>query len=286
MELRPLNGADLQRDIHGGKAVGLQRAAAAGSRVPEGFVLALPSGMAAPSAADLRLEEGPALQALRAMLPGGVVVRSSASVEDSVGQSYAGVFESVAGIVTEPDLIEAIRKCWASASSSGARSALVRAGDGDGIGMAVIAQAQIECDVAGVAFSVDPVTGEDRVVIEANWGQCGSIVDGRVEPDRYDIDRQGNVSHCLGTKGVYDALAGCKPITLHTPPDLQATRCLNDRAALDIAEAVRALADAFDAPVDVEWGMDGPALFVLQCRHVTALSDARVPSREGEDVHG
>ncbi len=51
--------------------------------------------------------------------------------------------------------------------------------------MAVIVQQQIEPEAAGVAFSVDPVTGSrSRIVIESCRGLGEALVSGQVQPDR------------------------------------------------------------------------------------------------------
>jgi hypothetical protein len=55
--------------------------------------------------------------------------------------------------------------------------------------LAVVVQEQIDSDVAGTAFSLNPVTNDyDEAVIDANWGLGTSVVDGRVSPDHFVVN--------------------------------------------------------------------------------------------------
>ena len=57
--------------------------------------------------------------------------------------------------------------------------------------MAAVVQRQIESAVAGVGFSIDPVSGKiNRLVIEANYGLGESVVAGECEIDHFELDKQ------------------------------------------------------------------------------------------------
>src|SRR5947199_148515 len=57
--------------------------------------------------------------------------------------------------------------------------------------MAVVIQRQIECQVAGVGFSINPVSGRfDRLVIDANYGLGESVVGGEYEIDHFELDKE------------------------------------------------------------------------------------------------
>ncbi len=52
--------------------------------------------------------------------------------------------------------------------------------------MAVIVQEQIDSDVAGVGFLINPLTNDfDEDVVDANWGPCDSVVSGIARPDHF-----------------------------------------------------------------------------------------------------
>ena len=60
--------------------------------------------------------------------------------------------------------------------------------------MAVVVQRMVEPDVAGVLFTIDPVSGRsDQMVVEAVFGLGESVVSGVVTPDHYVIARDGRL---------------------------------------------------------------------------------------------
>jgi len=96
-----------------------------------------------------------------------VSVRSSATAEDLPGHSFAGQYETVLGVRSLDECLDAIKRCWASLWTERAYEYRQRNGiDHEQVEMAVIIQRQIEPDAAGVAFTLDPVTGSrSRIVI-------------------------------------------------------------------------------------------------------------------------
>ena len=115
-----------------------------------------------------------------------MAVRSSATAEDLPGHSFAGQYETVLGVTSLEECLDAIRQCWASLWTERAFEYRSRNGiDDQQVEMAVIVQQQIEPEAAGVAFSVDPVTGSrSRIVIESCRGLGEALVSGQVQPDR------------------------------------------------------------------------------------------------------
>ena len=119
-------------------------------------------------------------------------VRSSATAEDLGAASFAGQ-HSTYYYVDAPHLLQMVRKCWASLWSPEAVSYRATHGiDGASVHMAVVVQEMIASEVSGVAFTANPVTGsKDELIIESSWGMGAAIVDGRVTPDRYVVERDG-----------------------------------------------------------------------------------------------
>jgi phosphoenolpyruvate synthase/pyruvate phosphate dikinase len=115
-----------------------------------------------------------------------VAVRSSATAEDLPGHSFAGQYETILGVTSLEECLDAIKKCWASLWTERAFEYRRRNGiDHQQVEMAVIVQQQVEPEAAGVAFSVDPVTGSySRIVIESCRGLGEALVSGQVQPDR------------------------------------------------------------------------------------------------------
>jgi len=213
-------------DQAGGKALALMQMTGAGMPVPPGLVLTV--AFFEPWTARLRDTRewaapaigaadgiGPATKALQAAchtlhftdqqnheLDGALrafreqdrgrryAVRSSSPEEDLEGASFAGGYETVLGVTTE-GIEAAILHAFTSSfdervflykRESGIRLDLPR--------IAVIVQAQVDADSAGVAFSLNPLNnGYDEVVINASHGLGESVVSGDADPDVFVVDK-------------------------------------------------------------------------------------------------
>jgi pyruvate,water dikinase len=143
--------------------------------------------------------------------------------------------------------------------------------------MAVVVQAMIPCHVAGVAFSADPLTGQDRVLIEANWGLGESVVRGEVEADRYVVER----SIAGGSPG-FSVSPGHKArqriqnpegdggtVLVDVPAEWRDELTLYPEQVRRLAETVSALEKHFGTPQDVEWGFWKGKLYIFQARPLT-----------------
>ena len=168
-----------------------------------------------------------------------LAVRSSAVGEDGADRSAAGQYETLLG-VTRAGLLDAV----AHVRASTARAEAYGAG-GD---VAVVIQRQVPATRAGVAFSRDPVTGDDVVLIECAPGGGEAIVSGLVTPDRYRVDGEGVRARAA-----------------------RSVRVLLDDEAQRVASLVRDAERGFGLPVDVEFCWENRALWVVQCRPITTL---------------
>lgn len=109
-----------------------------------------------------------------------VIVRSSASVEDGNKYSFAGQFESYTNVFVD-NLIINIKKCWLSMVGENIKEYM---GNSKAIKFDVLIQEMVISDMAGIAFSVDPTTGENTPLIEVTDKQCEDLVSGKVKPTR------------------------------------------------------------------------------------------------------
>ena len=88
-------------------------------------------------------------------------VRSSATVEDAAGMSFAGQFESILNVRGADALLEAIKTCWLSLFSERALVYLARQRvSAEKVRMAVLVQEMVDASHAGVVFTADPLTGQ------------------------------------------------------------------------------------------------------------------------------
>jgi len=120
-----------------------------------------------------------------------VAVRSSATAEDSGNAAWAGQLESYLN-TTEENLLENIKKCWASLFTP--RAIFYRFEKNlskDKISVAVVVQKMINSEKSGIAFSVHPVTQDkNQIIIEASFGLGEAIVSGQITPDSYVVDKK------------------------------------------------------------------------------------------------
>jgi len=288
----------------GGKAAALMRLSEAGLSVPPGAVLttdffapwfaaleateawailigspseAWPESCAALAAkvADLPLDaaQHETLAALREALDGSLfAVRSSSPEEDLGSASFAGGYETVLG-VTRGKLESAIRNCFAS--SLDARVLLYkqeRGFDPFSPRLAVVVQTQIDSEVSGVGFSLNPITNDyDEAVFDASWGLGESVVSGAVTPDHFVVNRASGeiLSRELGTKKSslhLDHAGGLQSRFGYRSVEL----CLDDEMLGELVAAIATIEALFGLPVDIEFCFAEGMLFILQARPITA----------------
>lgn len=213
-----------------------------------------------------------------------VAVRSSSSREDQEAISAAGLHETVLGVSDEDMLFDAVRDCWASILTPGAL-AYVRtlASEGTEFGIGLVVQAMVPAEVAGAMFTVNPLSGDvGEMVINAAYGLGSAVMDGRVSPDTYRVDK--------ASRWVRDRVVGDKAIAVRWTPEeglreepVPVEERERESLSADLLEALVELGmrveDHFDDARDVEWAAVGSTLYLLQARPVTALSGA--PRKRG-----
>jgi len=202
------------------------------------------------------------IDAYRRLGAGPVAVRSSAVEEDLPEASFAGQQDTFLDICGEQDLLAAICLCWASLWSD--RAVAYRREHARTPGepqMAVVVQAMIHCDVSGVVFSVDPVSGADSVVIEAAAG-ASLVVSGTVDVQRYTVDRRS---------GRIDAPAQ-NPL-------------LTEEQTRQLARTALALEGLFGEAQDVEWGVAADRMVLFQSRPVTTTARSFFTDLIPDDGH-
>ncbi len=201
----------------GGKARQLLELQRAGFTVPE-FLC---------SPADLA-------EALRT-LGSPVAVRSSGSVEDGVGHSFAGQFQSFLNRHTLEEVTAAVAQCQASMRAPSVVEYCRRAGlDPQTLQMGYIVQRMVQPELAGVIFTVNPTSGAEEVVIEACEGLADELLAGRQA-----------------------ALPSGHPLLRQHRPEIERT--------------ARAIQQHFGMPQDIEFAVEKGRLYILQARPVTRI---------------
>ncbi|MEV6632637.1 PEP/pyruvate-binding domain-containing protein [Actinoplanes sp. NPDC051470] len=254
----------------GRKATTLAVLRRAGFDVPDGFVVTTDAldrvvraagpdtGLTAAGAAELDLDEELAARILAAAerLDGGpYAVRSSGVDEDGTQASHAGQYRTLLGVPGGAALLRAIRHCWASGYTEHVAAYRTSRGLPAAGRVAVLVQPMVPADAAGVAFTKNPVSGDEReTIVNAVEGLGDRLVDGAVAADEWVVR------------------------------DAAAQRLTSDGSAIDrysalrVAALARRVAEHQGSPQDIEWALAGDRLVLLQARPiVTAAMDVPVP---------
>ncbi len=174
--------------------------------------------------------------------------------------SHPGQYETYLNVKGKADLLEKIKKVWASSFNPRSLAFRKRKGlplENDPIGVAVVKM--VNARAAGVVFTADPNTGDtSRMIIEANWGLGESVVSGELMPDVYILKKETLeiIEKRLGKKSKY---VTCKELGVaeeECPADLSSSYCLGDEEAKEIAKVGILLEKHFGVPQDVEWAID------------------------------
>ena len=200
-------------------------------------------------------------------------VRSSSPEEDLAGASFAGGYETILG-ANRATMESAVRRAFASCLQP--RVFVYKRQQGfelDRVLIAVVIQAQIASEIAGVGFSVEPISNDyDRAVFNANWGLGETVVSGLASPDQYVVDK-------LSGK-VLESTIGAKETSIWLLPeggteervdDRHGQRTLSDAQLAVKTSEINRIEELYGRPMDIEWAWQGDQLYLLQARPITTF---------------
>jgi pyruvate,water dikinase len=208
-------------------------------------------------------------------------IRSSATAEDLPTASFAGQQASFLNVNGKEELIESIKKCWASLFEP--RAIFYRSKHGfSKASIAVIVQKMINAQKSGIMFTTDPTTGDNIILIESTWGLGESIVGGEVAPDSYKVskdevekgDRQEEIMEVKISQKTkmrfYDYTLNSN-VEVNVPENKVNAQVLTKNEILKLAEYGIMIEKYYgDQPQDIEFAIDekGRITFV-QTRAIT-----------------
>jgi len=210
----------------------------------------------------------------KAMAGGYVAVRSSATTEDSKIDSWAGELETYLNTSKE-NLIENIKKCWSSLYTPRAIFyRFQRKLDQTPVSVAVVVQKMVQSDVSGVCFTVHPVIKDkNQMVIEAAWGLGEILVQGKIIPDSYVIEKSNRkileVNKNIQNKMIIGTKMGTKIISVPKPK--REKQKLSEEQIKELAEICIKIEDHYQYPQDIEWVFERGKFYIVQTRPITAL---------------
>ena len=204
-----------------------------------------------------------------------VAVRSSATAEDLPDLSFAGQQETYLNMHGEAQVLDAVKRCWASLWTARAIGYRIRNHiAAASVSLAVVVQELVPAEAAGILFTANPVTGvHDQIMINAAWGLGEAIVGGLVTPDTVVVDKNSGaiVTSEINEK---DVMTVRKPIgTLEepVPADRRMQAVLSPTQARELARLGVRIEELYGQPMDIEWVLSADRFFIAQARPITTL---------------
>lgn len=212
-------------------------------------------------------------------------IRSSATAEDLPTASFAGQHDSFLNIQGEAAVIAAVHRCYVSLFND--RAIKYRLDNGFEhmhVALSVGVQRMVRSDKgsAGVAFTLDPESGFDKVIyITSAWGLGENIVQGAVNPDEFYVFKpsisQGKnalINKKLGAKEnkmIYSQGTERPIANVETSTQERGVYSIANTDVETLGRWCYAIEQHYRMPMDIEWAKDGITgeLFIVQARPET-----------------
>lgn len=224
-----------------------------------------------------------------------VAVRSSATAEDLPDASFAGQQDTYLHISGEKELLDYVRKCWASLWTS--RAIYYREEQNFNhfdVSLSVVVQKMVNSMKSGVMFTANPITNNsNEIMINASWGLGEAVVSGIVTPDEYIINKEDN--------SIVEKTIALKKVMVVKSPDGLGTvevkisdeigeeyidgECLTPKELQTLINYGIKIETLYGSVQDIEWGIDRDTkgLYILQSRPITTLDDKN-SNKETEEL--
>lgn len=208
-----------------------------------------------------------------------VAVRSSATAEDLPDASFAGQQDTYLNVQGAQTIIAKVKECYASCFTDRAVYYREKQGfDHLDVALSAAVQMMVFSKAAGVMFTVNVATGDDKnILIEGAWGLGEYVVQGTVTPDNYTVSKaehkilEKNVN-VQDVKLVRKAGGDCEEQMV--PLDEQNQQKLTDEQILELAGYAKKIEEHYGCYMDMEWGVDerDNKIWILQARPETVWS--------------
>ncbi|WP_456368989.1 phosphoenolpyruvate synthase [Thermococcus sp.] len=215
-----------------------------------------------------------------------VAVRSSATAEDLPEASFAGQQETYLDVYGVDDVIDKVKKCWASLWT--ARATFYRAKQGfdhSKVYLSAVVQKMVNSEKSGVMFTANPVTNNrNEIMINASWGLGEAVVSGAVTPDEYIVEK--------GTWKIKEKFIAKKEVMVvrnpetgkgtvlvkvadYLGPEWVEKQVLTDEQIIEVAKMGAKIEEHYGWPQDIEWAYDKDdgKLYIVQSRPITTLKE-------------
>lgn len=212
------------------------------------------------------------------------------SVRSAGTESRPGMFETYLNVIGIEDVLDKMKRVWASAYTTRAIAFRINKGIPimeDELGVAI--PRMVNARSSGISFTVDPVTGDSsRIIIDASWGLGEGVVSGVVSVDRFVVGKENLaiLDTSIGEKA-RQVIARERGVDWEDVPlEKQSIPCLSNDEVVTVAKLALLLEERLGKPQDVEWAIDADLpppdnLFLLQTRpaKVEAIKPESVTDR-------
>lgn len=217
-----------------------------------------------------------------------VAVRSSATAEDLPEASFAGQQATYLNVKGQKHLLAAVLACWASLYT--ARAIYYRVKNNfphEKVLIAVVIQKMVNSEVAGVMFTVNPVTqNQNEILIEAAYGLGEAVVSGAITPDEYQVNKKGFVVEKKTiAKKTWMYVRDTEKMTtikVDVPASEQEKETLHPREIKQLAEYAIKLENHYHKAQDIEFAVEKGKVYITQTRPITTLGKK---AQNREEVH-
>jgi pyruvate,water dikinase len=207
------------------------------------------------------------------------------SVRSAGTESRPGMFETYLNVCGVEDVLEKVKKVWASAYTARAVAFRINKGFpvlGDELGVAI--PKMVNARASGIAFTVDPVTGDDsKIILEANWGLGEGVVSGAESVDGFVVNKESLeiVDRHVGKKSKCVVYTEDGADWADVPDNMRNTPCISDEEIIEISKVAKSTEKTLECAQDMEWAVDQDlsfpeSIFWLQTRPAKVAAKKKV----------
>ncbi|MDP3919115.1 MAG: PEP/pyruvate-binding domain-containing protein, partial [Nanoarchaeota archaeon] len=215
---------------------------------------------------------------------GGIITHNTAS--------FAGQQATFLNIKSPKELIKAVKDCWASLYT--ARAIFYRVTNKfphEKVFIAVVVQKMVNSQIAGIMFTVNPVTENDKeILIESSYGLGEAVVSGSITPDEYIVDKSSiEVKSKNIVKKTWAMIRNPETgenLNVDVPEDKQSIPSLSNFEAKKLAEYGLKIEQHYNKPQDIEFALENSKIYITQSRPITTLGKKDTQEEKLEELKG
>lgn len=199
----------------------------------------------------------------------GVFVRSSSNAEDLKNFSGAGLFTTVPNVKKEADLVDAVKKVWASTYNFEAYESRRRMNIPDSlIMMSVFVQQATDSDISGVMITKDPYNALrwDITYIAAKRGIGIRVVEGKRIAEQVMFSEKTRAVQVITRSEEDSELRLNSDGGVEEVPLTDNQRVMSDKLVAKLSYYGKQIKNLFKDNMDIEWAVSDDRIIILQAR--------------------